>query len=93
MLNITVKFFFSFFEPFGANQTPVKLDSPADIKALLNTICDSDERRKKILNSSGELLPNIIILRNGKHITDLNGIKTELKDGDEITIFHPLGGG
>ena len=93
MLNIKVRLLFSFGEPFNTNETQLKWDNPSNIQALLNKLCDSDKRRKKIFDSSGELLPDIIILRNGKHITSLNGIKTELQNGDDVAIFRPVGGG
>jgi len=33
------------------------------------------------------------LLVNGKNITHLQGLNTKLKDGDEITIVPPVGGG
>ncbi len=34
-----------------------------------------------------------MILVNGKNILDMNGYETEISDGDEISIFPPVGGG
>jgi len=46
-----------------------------------------------LLNENNELARNFIILINGRHIEFTGGLKTTLKDGDEITIFPPSGGG
>ncbi|HDO42088.1 MAG TPA: hypothetical protein ENH03_04220, partial [Candidatus Bathyarchaeota archaeon] len=37
--------------------------------------------------------PNTIILVNGKEISVLSGLETEIEDGDEITIIPIIHGG
>jgi molybdopterin synthase sulfur carrier subunit len=38
--------------------------------------------------------PHIAILINGNHYTHLpDGLDTQLKDGDEVSIFPPIAGG
>lgn len=42
----------------------------------------------------GERLKNMVkILVNGKDVTELRGLWTELKDGDRVSFFPPAAGG
>ncbi len=92
-MKVTVKFFAGLRELFGMDETRVELENASDVQTLLNILCNSDESRQKILDESGGLRQNIILLKNGRHITYLDGIKTKLEDGDEIAMFPPVGGG
>jgi molybdopterin synthase sulfur carrier subunit len=49
--------------------------------------------RDKILTSSGELGPDIIIMINGRHTDHLGGIDAPLKDDDIVQIFPKIAGG
>ncbi len=40
-----------------------------------------------------ELRPELQLLLNGRNIFFLNGLKTELNEGDELFFLSPLGGG
>ncbi len=47
----------------------------------------------KLTAENGELKVGTIILVNGKHVLHLQGLKTPVKDGDEVALFPPGGGG
>ncbi len=47
----------------------------------------------KLIDEKGELLNSAIILVNGKNVHHLAKLDTIIKDGDEIDIFPPGGGG
>lgn len=49
--------------------------------------------RKSFVDSKGNLENHIVILVNGRNYLFLEGLKTELNDGDEIVISPPLVGG
>ncbi|MGB9785290.1 MAG: MoaD/ThiS family protein [Fervidicoccaceae archaeon] len=40
-----------------------------------------------------ELEKGFLILVNGVNVLHLNGLDTEIKDGDTVVIFPPVGGG
>ncbi|WP_455141352.1 MoaD/ThiS family protein [Candidatus Hodarchaeum mangrovi] len=46
-----------------------------------------------LLTDKGDLKSHFHILLNGLDIEALNGLKTEVKDGDVITCVPPVGGG
>lgn len=93
ILKIKVKFFASFREVFHKDKFDVELGEPANIVDLLNSLCDSHECRQKIFDESGKLRPNVIILKNRRHIDLLGGIRADLKEGDEIAILPIMPGG
>ena len=49
--------------------------------------------RKSFVDPSGNLESHVVILVNGRNYLFLDGLKTKLKDGDQIVISAPLIGG
>lgn len=49
--------------------------------------------RKNFIDSQGNLETHVVILVNGRNYLFLDGLKTKLKDGDQIVISPPLIGG
>jgi len=92
-LKVKVKLFIDLRESFGNKETEIELVADSDLKVFLDTLCNSARRRKVIFDESGELREDLVILKNGRHVTYLNGKQTELADGDEVAIFTMLEGG
>ena len=92
-MKVKVKFFAPFREIFGANESEMELKGAPDVQALLNLLCDSNERRDKIFDQFGKLNSSVMIMKNGQPIQTLGGILAQLEDGDEIAIFPPVSGG
>lgn len=61
---------------------------------LLNLLSDKYGKnlRQKLFKNS-QLSDEIIILVNGRHIIHLNGVNTEIKESDVISIFPVVAGG
>ena len=89
-MRLQLKFFASFREFFQDRY--VELHSGANVRDLLDLLCDSSKRRGIMFDDNG-LKPYVTILKNGKHIHDLNGPETTLEDGDTVVMFPPVGGG
>ncbi len=89
---IKVKAFARFREVLG-KELDVELDGKATIKDLLTTMCASHHAYDLIFDESGGIKEYVNILKKGRHIQSLNGILTELADGDEVAIFPPVAGG
>ena len=92
-MKIKVSFFLTFRELFDGKEREIELDEGANIRDLLNLLCDSPRHREKILDDFGEVRPHIKVLKNGRHIQFLGGMHTELREGDMVTMFPPIGGG
>lgn len=48
---------------------------------------------KELFEENGTLKKAVVVLVNGRNILHIKGINTELKDGDTVSIFPPVGGG
>ncbi len=83
---IRVKFFATLREITGVRM--IEVEDFDDVGSLLNMLYKKygDEFKKEIETKN-------MILVNGKNILDLQGYETKLKDGDEVSIFPPVGGG
>lgn len=46
-----------------------------------------------VIDEEGNLRPDIIVLVNGRNVRFLDGMRTPLKDRDEVAIFPPVAGG
>lgn len=73
----------------------VRLREGASVKDLLNELTRSYGKSfsERVLDKGGQPLPYVKLLVNGRDIDFLNGIETKLKDGDEVALFPPIGGG
>jgi len=90
---IEVKFFASMSDVFQEKEREIELEKASNIRELLEFLCNTYERRQRIFDQSGQIRADVTMLRNGRHIYFLDGIETELKDGDTIAIFPPIYGG
>lgn len=64
------------------------------LEELLHRLCDIfGEKLKKAIFDGDNLSKEIIIMVNGRHVVHLDGIKTKLKNTDEISIFPVVAGG
>jgi len=78
---------------FQENQKQVELTKASTVRALLEHLCNSPERRREIFDDHGQIRPDLVVLRNGRSIVFLGGLDTELNDGDAVAIFLPVRGG
>jgi molybdopterin synthase sulfur carrier subunit len=90
---VKVKAFANLREVFGG-EMKIDLKEEAVLKDLLSPVFLTPEAVEAIIDSeSGEIKPTILILKNGRNIRFLEGLLAKLKEGDEVSIFPPLGGG
>jgi len=65
----------------------------ANVENLLQLLCEEHEGLRTMLFDESGLKEDVNILVNGKNIASLNGIRTELRDGDEVVLFPAAIGG
>lgn len=77
------------------NRVTLKLEQPT-VKKVIKKLSKSLSVEAKRLLVDPELndpRPNALILVNGKEISVLNGLETEIKEGDEVTLIPVSHGG
>ena len=88
---VKIEFYSSMREVF--QEKGIRLGGVSTIREILDLLCNTYQRRQKILDHSGQLRPDINVLKNGRNIKFLDGIETEVKEGDIIAIFPLIYGG
>jgi molybdopterin converting factor small subunit len=63
------------------------------LQALKDRVSDGLFHVDRLYDETGQLRPSVIILINGQNMRFLEGLETELSDGDEVYIMPVIGGG
>jgi len=90
---VKVEFYSSMREVFQEKERGIRLGGVSTIREILDLLCNTYQRRQKILDHSGQLRPDINVFKNGRNIKFLDGVETEVKGGDIIAIFPLIIGG
>jgi molybdopterin synthase sulfur carrier subunit len=91
-MRIKAKFFAHFRDLFGGRETDVDLGAGRAVRDALSLLCDTPVRRTEIFHADG-LRPHVVVMVNGVHIRTLQGLETELAEGDTLAVFPFLVGG
>ncbi len=90
---IHVRAFANFREILGKD-LQVELKDKSKIKDLLGSLCASHQRMKSaIFDDSGVVREYVVLMKNRRDITSLEGLETTLSEGDEVAILPPVAGG
>ena len=78
-----------FKEAYGASSEHIEIKGKARLKDIIWKLADSSEnlRRALIDPELKSPLPNAVIIVNGRDISALDGLETEVKPGDEIVLI------
>jgi sulfur-carrier protein len=97
-LKVSIRFFTNLREIIGKKEETLEFsdDQKVTVDAVLHML--SREHGKDFVDyvydtETGEVKGFLQFLINGKSATSLNGLQTELKDGDVLAILPPVGGG
>jgi len=96
VVNVEVKFLGVFRQFSGRNHVLVKLEEPATVRKAIQKLTEafSSEFKRALVDPELEdPRPNALILVNGKEISVLQGLETEVNDGDEIVLVPVSHGG
>jgi molybdopterin synthase sulfur carrier subunit len=91
-MDVTAEFFGRLREKIGSPSIKVIFDGNS-IADLIDAINQRAESFSEQLLEGGRLKSMVKILVNGRDITELRGLWTELKDGDMVSFFPPAAGG
>jgi MoaD family protein len=97
-LQVSVRFFTSLRETVGKKEETLKF--PESSKVTVDTVLKILSQRygKRFVEyvydeKTGKVKGFLQFLVNGKSAATLNGLQTELEDGDVLAILPPVGGG
>ena len=96
-MNVTVKLLGVHQSIVGKESFVLNMDAGEKIGELVNQIPElvgNDPFRRILIDPElNDPRPNNVILVNGREISSLNGLETELKDGDEVVVIPLVHGG
>ena len=92
---IIVKFIGALRHASGATELALNSKREISMRELINNITEEMPALKRSLldQQLEDPRPNALILVNGREISVLNGLETNLKDGDEIVLVPVVHGG
>ncbi|MGA2261600.1 MAG: MoaD/ThiS family protein [Acidobacteriota bacterium] len=91
-ITVRVKFLMHFRDLFGAREKDVHLAPGSSMSDLLHYLGDTPERRAALLTGV-QVRAQVVVLKNGIPIGDLEGSAAQLFHGDTVAIFPFLAGG
>jgi len=92
---VSIKLLGVFRKAYGNNVIKLKIERNVKLKEIIRKLADSSENLRRVLIDP-ELespLPNAVILLNGRDISSLHGLETQIKNGDEILLIPVVHGG
>ena len=97
-MQVSVRFFTSLRERIGKKEETLKFpeNSKVTVDAVLKMLIQRyGERFVEYVydEKTGKVKGFLQFLINGKSAAPLNGLETELRDGDVVAILPPVGGG
>lgn len=94
-IKVKVKFFTTLREIVDKKEEQIELSRSVTVEALLRQLSKmyGKEFEDYVYDELGNIRGHLQFLVNGKSITALQGLKTKLKENDQIAILPPVGGG
>jgi molybdopterin synthase sulfur carrier subunit len=93
-MELELRTFATFREAVGAKDTTHSHPGEsATVEAVLRELEEEYDGLAGQLIEDGELRPQINVLKNGREVLHIDGLDTELADGDTLSIFPPVAGG
>lgn len=92
-MELELRFFATFREAAGSKTVQWGASDDAVVGDLLTELEAEYEGMNGRLIEDGELAPQINVLKNGREVLHLDGLDTDLDDGDTLSIFPPVAGG
>ncbi|MEM3113562.1 MAG: ubiquitin-like small modifier protein 1 [Nitrososphaerota archaeon] len=73
----------------------IELSDHATVKDLLDALSRRFGERfnREVLETDGTLKKTVKVFVNGRDIEFINGLSTELDEGDEVVLIPPVAGG
>jgi len=94
-IKVKVKFFTTLREIVDKKEEQIELSRSVTVEALLRQLSKKygKDFEDYIYDELGNIRGHLQFLINGKSTTALQGLKTKLKENDQVAILPPVGGG
>lgn len=92
-MELTLRFFATFREAVGSKTVSHEYADDARVGDVLESLEAEYEGLAGNLLEDGGMKPQINVLKNGREVLHMDGLDTELADGDTLSIFPPVAGG
>lgn len=93
MIKVKIKFLRPFSEITGKSKLEIDIDGQTLTELLKLLVNRYPKLEKEFFTNKDDLTEYICIFVNDKPISALNGLDTELKNGDNLLFFIPVSGG
>ena len=94
-IKVAVRFFTTLREITGKKEESLELLKPISVDALLRQLSKKygKEFDDYMFDEIGDVRGHLQVLINGRSVSTMQGLKTELKDADQVAVLPPVGGG
>jgi len=92
-MNVELRFFATFRQAVGQKVVEREFPEGTTIGEVLRRLEEEYDGLAGQLIEDGDLRPHINVLKSGREALHLDGMDTELEDGDSLSIFPPVAGG
>lgn len=92
-MNVDLRFFATFREAVGQKEITREHEGDATVGELLAELEEEYEDLDGQLLENGDIRPQLNVLKNGRGVTHMDGVDTEVEDDDTISVFPPVAGG
>jgi molybdopterin converting factor small subunit len=89
-IHVKAKFHGTFYSVVGTDSLPVELDDRRTLQDLLEIL---EAKFGQAFAEHTKRLDYLVIFVNDKEYRQLHGLRTELSEGDVVTLGHVVGGG
>ncbi len=94
-IKVVVKFFTTLREIVGKKEELLEFSKPITVDAMLKQLSkrygkDFDDY---MFDELGDVRGHLQVLINGRSVSTMQGLKTQLKNTDQMAILPPVGGG
>ncbi len=94
-IKVVVKFFTTLREIVGKKEELLEFSKPITVDAMLKQLSkrygkDFDDY---MFDELGDVRGHLQVLINGRSVSTMQGLNTQLKDADQMAILPPVGGG
>jgi len=92
-MKLELRFFATFREVVGTKTVEREFPDGSSVGDVLRALEDEYEGFAGQILENGTVRDQVNVLRNGREIVHLDGMETDLEEGDTVSVFPPVAGG